>query len=128
MRIRKLKFPGRRSILLFLPALISGIGYFLTMSPGVVGFDSAELITGAYSLGIVHPTGYPLYLLIAKVFTLIPIKSIAYRVNLVSVFFGVIAVNLTARWIYSFTKSMLSAFQIHGWKSYLPSLSMALPI
>ena len=77
------------------------------MAPGVVGFDSAELITGAYSLGIVHPTGYPLYLLIAKAFTLIPIRSIAYRVNLVSVFFGAIAVYLTARWIFSFTKSML---------------------
>jgi len=110
VRIRRLKFPGRRSILLFLPALISGIGYFLTMSPGVVGFDSAELITGAYSLGIVHPTGYPLYLLIAKVFTLIPVRSIAYRVNLVSVFFGAIAVYLTARWIFSFTKSMLSTW------------------
>jgi len=110
VRLLKLRLPGRQSLVLFLPALIAGTAYLLTMSPGVVGFDSAELITGAYSLGIVHPTGYPLYILIAKAFTFIPIRSIAYRVNLVSVFFGAIAVYLTARWIFSFTKSMVSAW------------------
>ena len=35
-------------------------------------------------LGILHPTGYPLYLLINKAFTLIPIGSVAYRANLLS--------------------------------------------
>lgn len=92
------------------PAFLAGILYLATMAPGVAGFDSAELITGAYTLGIVHPTGYPLYLLIAKVFTFIPIRTIAYRVNLVSVVFGIIAVYLATRWIYASTKSLIAAW------------------
>ena len=66
--------------------LITALGlYISTLAPTVYRFDSAELAAGAYSLGIVHPTGYPLYLLIAKFFTLIvPVGDIAFRVNLLS--------------------------------------------
>jgi hypothetical protein len=103
-------FIGNQKISILLPAFLAGILYLATLAPGVVGFDSAELITGAYTLGIVHPTGYPLYLLIAKLFTFIPIRTIAYRVNLVSVVFGVIAVYLVTRWIYSSTKSLIAAW------------------
>lgn len=76
--------------------------YLLTLAPGVYGYDSAELATGAYTLGIVHPTGYPLYLVLGKLFTYLPIGSVAYRVNLMSAFFGMLTVwmtaALTARW------------------------------
>lgn len=72
-------------------ALVAGV-YLSTMAPGAYGLDSAELATGAFSLGIVHPTGYPLYLLIAKAFTLLPWGSIAWRVNLLSGVCGVLAV------------------------------------
>ena len=55
-------------IILAVPALSALVVYILTLAPGVVGLDSAELITGAHTLGVVHPTGYPLYLLIGKLF------------------------------------------------------------
>ena len=74
------------------PALWLGVlalvVYTATLSPGVYGFDSAELSTGAYTLGIVHPPGYPLYLLIAHLFVQLPIGDVAYRVNLMSAVFG----------------------------------------
>lgn len=78
------------------PALAAFVVYVLTLAPGVTGLDSAELATGAHTLGIVHPTGYPLYLLIGKLFTLLPIRSVAYRVNLMSAVFAALTVWLVA--------------------------------
>lgn len=47
--------------------------------------DSGELVTAVYLLGIPHPTGYPLYVLLGKLWTLaLPLGSIAYRMSLFS--------------------------------------------
>jgi len=42
--------------------------YILTLAPGVTTGDSGELITAAATLGLAHPTGYPLYILLGRVF------------------------------------------------------------
>ena len=47
--------------------------------------DSGELVTAVYLLGIPHPTGYPLYVLLGKLWTLaLPFGSIAWRMSLFS--------------------------------------------
>ena len=47
--------------------------------------DSGELVTAVHVLGIAHPTSYPLYVLLGKLWTLlVPIGSIAYRMSLFS--------------------------------------------
>ncbi|MBI3449004.1 MAG: DUF2723 domain-containing protein [Acidobacteria bacterium] len=47
--------------------------------------DSGELVTAVYLLGIPHPSGYPLYVLLGKLWTLIaPFGSIAFRMSLFS--------------------------------------------
>ncbi|MFQ6032820.1 MAG: DUF2723 domain-containing protein, partial [Candidatus Zixiibacteriota bacterium] len=38
-------------------------------------------------LGIAHPTGYPIYTLLGRIFTLLPVKNIIFRVNLMSLLF-----------------------------------------
>lgn len=58
--------------------------YLTHLMPFIPGGDSGELITSAYLLGIPHPPGYPLFNLVGKLFTLIPINTIAWRVNLSS--------------------------------------------
>src|SRR5215212_8775196 len=60
--------------------------YLGTLAPGLGGtVDSAEFQQAAYSLAIVHPTGYPLYLLLARLWiTLLPLGEVAWRVNLLS--------------------------------------------
>lgn len=72
----------------FLPGLILFVGvfwvYLKTLCPTVAGGDSGELISVAATWGIAHPPGYPLYTLLAKVFTWIPMGSVAWRVNLFS--------------------------------------------
>ncbi len=60
--------------------------YTRTACPTLGGaFDSEEFQHVAYTLGIAHATGYPLYLLLGKIFsTLVPLGDIAYRMNLLS--------------------------------------------
>ncbi|MEK7785186.1 MAG: DUF2723 domain-containing protein, partial [Chloroflexota bacterium] len=80
--------------------------YIKTLSPSVYTFDSAELAAGAYALGIVHPTGYPLYLLLAKLFTLlVPFGDIAYRVNLFSALCAALALVVLRRIAFNLTSS-----------------------
>lgn len=67
---------------------LSFLTYFLTLCPAVFTGDSGELIAAAYTLGVPHSPGYPLYCLIGKLFTFIPLGSIAFRVNLMSAFFA----------------------------------------
>lgn len=76
-------------------ALALGLGvvallvYWRTLAPFLLPGDSGEFQTLAALLGSAHPTGYPLYLLFAKLFTiLMPVDSIAYRVNLFSALAG----------------------------------------
>jgi hypothetical protein len=65
--------------------------YVLTLYPSVSGGDSGEFIAASYTWGIVHPPGYPLYTLLGKLFTFIPIGTIAWRVNLLSAICGSLA-------------------------------------
>jgi hypothetical protein len=66
--------------------------YVRTLAPSLLWDDSAEFQTLSYTLGMTHTTGYMTYLMIGKLFTKIPVGNIAYRVNLVSAFFGALAV------------------------------------
>ena len=65
--------------------------YIRTLAPGLLLSDSAELQTQAYTLGMTHPTGYPVYLLAAHLFTAIPLGDLPYRVNLFSAVLGAAA-------------------------------------
>jgi hypothetical protein len=70
--------------------------YFVTLAPSITwehdGVDSGDLVTAAYTLGVAHPPGYPLFVLLAKLFTLLPFGQVAYRVNVMSAFFAAAAV------------------------------------
>lgn len=58
--------------------------YLLSLAPTVTGEDSGELVAAAYTLGIPHPSGYPLWCLVTRPFLLLPCGDIAYRANLAS--------------------------------------------
>lgn len=68
--------------------------YIRTLCPTVYWDDAGELIAACYTLGIPHPPGHPLYAIIGKLFTFIPIGSPAYGVNLMSAFFGALTCAL----------------------------------
>ncbi len=62
--------------------------YFFTAVPTVPLGDSGELITAACTLGIPHPPGFPIYCLLGKLFCFLPWGSPAWRINVMSGFFG----------------------------------------
>jgi transmembrane protein TMEM260 (protein O-mannosyltransferase) len=58
--------------------------YLQTMLPGISVGDWAEAQFVPAQLGVPHPTGYPLFVLLGKAFSLIPVGSIAFRADLLS--------------------------------------------
>ncbi|HEV8485545.1 MAG TPA: DUF2723 domain-containing protein, partial [Blastocatellia bacterium] len=65
--------------------------YGWTLAPTVTLVDSGELIVAARSLGVAHPPGFPLYVLLANAATRLPIGNVAMRVNLASALFGALS-------------------------------------
>ncbi len=65
-------------------ALVAAALYVATLAPSVMPSDYAEFQFCAAVLGVPHPTGYPLYIMLGKLFTLLPVGDVAYRVNLSS--------------------------------------------
>lgn len=76
-----------------LPLLI----YTLTLAPTIYNLDSAELTTAVASNGIVRATGYPLYLLLGKIWSWLPVGDMGYRMNLFSAFCGAATILLLDR-------------------------------
>jgi hypothetical protein len=75
--------------------LIPTTVYLLTMQRSVPFWDSGEFIAVSYILGIPHPPGTPFYVLLGRIATLLPIGSIAERVNGMSAVASGLAVMVT---------------------------------
>ncbi|MDI6858416.1 MAG: DUF2723 domain-containing protein [Dehalococcoidia bacterium] len=60
--------------------------YNLTLAPGLTyaSLDGNELATVPHQLGLLHSPGYPFYTWLGKLFTLVPVGDVAYRMNLMS--------------------------------------------
>jgi len=75
--------------------LITFAVYFSTMAPTVSFWDTGEFIATSHILGVPHPPGSPLFLLVGKFFSLIPISSdIAFRVNIFSPIVSALTISL----------------------------------
>jgi hypothetical protein len=69
--------------------------YVLTLAPTVTFWDAGEFIAAARTLGIPHPPGTPLFVLIAHAWgQLVPLGEWAYRTNLLSALFSATAAGL----------------------------------
>lgn len=75
--------------------------YLKTLNPTVTFIDSGELSAAASTLGIAHPTGYPLFTLLGYIFTILPIsQSEVYNLNVMSAFFCSIGIVLFASLLF----------------------------
>ena len=76
---------------------IAFLVYLLALCPTVYVEGSGELIGAVYFLGTPHPTGYPLFCLIGRLFSaFLPFDNVAFEVNLASAFTGAVAVGATS--------------------------------
>ncbi len=82
------------ALIAFVVALVSLLLYFRTLAPDVVDADGGEFQFAAWNFSFVHPTGYPLYLILGGIFQhLVPIGNPAFRLNLFTAITGALAVG-----------------------------------
>jgi len=86
--------------------------YLITLAPDLTwangATDGGELITASITGGIPHPPGYATYVLIGKLFSFIPLGTVAFRYNLLSAICAAAAVGVLAAAIHVFHENRLS--------------------
>src|SRR6266516_3922821 len=73
----------------YVPALVVACGalilYVVTLAPTTQFWDASEYITAVHALGIPHPPGNPLFILLAHAWGLLPLSAdYAQRINLLA--------------------------------------------
>jgi tetratricopeptide (TPR) repeat protein len=76
--------------------VLSALALFLRAAPDLGYGDAGELGTAAVVLGVAHPTGFALDLLWLKAASLVPLGSLAFRLNVATALTGALALGLCA--------------------------------
>src|SRR6266540_6903349 len=71
--------------------LVALLLFSWTLAPTVTLTDSGELILAAQALGVAHPPGFPLWVILAHLASLVPLGNIAERINSSSAVFAALA-------------------------------------
>ena len=74
--------------------IISFIIFLKTMNPSSFGYDTTWFHIQVPELAVGQTTGFPLAFLLGKLFTFLPFGTVAYRLNLFSVFWGAATVTV----------------------------------
>jgi hypothetical protein len=78
-----------------LTAFFVFIIYMFTLAPSVVQIDSGELAAVQATLGIAHPTGYPLFTMLGYLFSLIPLPfTKIFQLNILAAIYCSAAVGV----------------------------------
>ena len=67
--------------------------YTRVLAPDVLYSDSGEFQTLAYTWGTTHTTGYPVYLILARIVGFIPVGTLAWRINFASALFAALTLG-----------------------------------
>ncbi len=69
--------------------------YLVTLAPSTAMWDTSEYIAAAYTLGLPHPPGNPLFVILGRVFSILPIAtSIAVRINILAAICSAISAGM----------------------------------
>ena len=86
-----------------LTGFIAFVFYLFTIAPSVIQIDTGELAAVQCTLGIAHPTGYPLFTIMGYFFSLIPLPlTKIFQLNLLAAIYCSAAVS-----IFTFTSKMV---------------------
>ena len=106
LRVLARRIDGRTALAFGLPLAL----YVLTLAPTIYNLDRAELTTAAATGGLMRATGYPLYLLIGRLWSQLPLGDVGYRFNLLSAVSGALTVALADR--------SLRRLGVKGWAAF----------
>ena len=82
--------------------------YLLTLAPTVTFWDAGEFIAASKILGIPHPPGTPLFVLIAHVWAaIVPIGEYAYRTNMLSALLSAVGAGFFFLVVHESLRAML---------------------
>lgn len=109
-------------------SLLIGLGFVLVYGSVLpnqptranYGGDGADFLAAMLTGGIPHPTGYPVYTLLGRLFLLLPISTPYFRVALLSAGLASVAVTLAFQWVWR------SASRQSGRLAWLAALTAAL--
>ena len=90
-----------KTLLFSIPFAVSFVVYLNTVCPTVYTGDSGELSATAFTLGIAHPPGYPLLILLGRAFLIFPLSNAAASLNILSALLTSISVGIAALLIHS---------------------------
>jgi len=75
--------PSYRAALIV--SLVALVLYLLTLAPSTAMWDTSEYIAAAYTFGLPHPPGNPLFVILGRVFSILPIATtVAVRINVLA--------------------------------------------
>ncbi len=87
--------------------------YLVTLAPSTAMWDTSEYIAAAYTLGLPHPPGNPFFVLLGRVFTILPIApNVAMRVNLLAA----VSSAVTAGLWFLITERVLVGWLAQRWQ------------
>jgi hypothetical protein len=110
---------------LFLVLILGGC-YSLSIAPSLTwahfSADGGDLISAVVTGGVPHPGGYPLYLILARGFQLLPVGSLAFRTNLLSAFCTI----LTALLLYTYLLAQFRGRPMAQFSSFFAAIAYGL--
>ena len=109
----------------YLAAAIASLAVFLlyliTLGPSTAMWDASEYIAAAHILGLPHPPGNPFFVLLGKVFSLLPIApSVAARVNLLA---ALCAATSAGMWFLITERVLVAWLHVRWQRVFAASLS-----
>lgn len=84
--------------------------FLIFQAQGIYGADSGDLVTAAFTFGVPHPPGYPLYSLLGFVIShAVKVYTVAWRIGLLSSVPQALAAGFVYLSVYKLTRNKLSA-------------------
>ena len=97
--------------------------YLVTLAPSTAMWDTSEYIAAAYTLGLPHPPGNPLFVIIGRVFSILPIaRSVAVRINILAAICSAVSAGM---W-FLITERVLVSWFPQRWQRILGGFLAAL--